>query len=380
MRRAVSILCMLAVLPLALAFARIFGELPPETSALVREKYATWSGVLRVWVYEGWDAGAMGWLNRAIASFEKQKPGVYVQAKYVDAEAIRAFAESGINPPDMVIVPPGLLAGADNLLELDGLPKLKDGLAECGDGALAPVMMGAYGWAYNRRMLDGLPASWEATKVASPEGSDWSSLPIALVPLCSGATEVEIEPPGLDLGLPASADVVECRLPAGFAPSKDAYSDFISGRAAAIPVTQREVKRLTALAELGRGPDWAVSASGSAMLADQLLLLGVVDWPREDILDRQALSMDFLRHLLSDEVQQTLSSAGAFPVVATASLYQNRAGYDGLEIASNLPLIVPGAFSSPWRDLAGQIAQDFFAGGVSAREGLDRLREAISST
>jgi len=30
--------------------------------------------------------------------------------------------------------------------------------------------------------------------------------------------------------------------------------------------------------------------------------------------------------------------------------------------------------------LAGQIAQDFFAGGVSAREGLDRLREAISST
>ncbi|NLF28579.1 MAG: hypothetical protein GX592_11840 [Clostridiales bacterium] len=380
MRRAVSILCMLAVLPLALGFARIFGELPPETSALVREKYATWSGVLRIWVFEGWDAGAMGWLNRAIASFERQRPGVYVQAKYVDAEAIRAFAESGINPPDMVIVPPGLLSSADSLLELGGLPKLKGGLAECAGGALAPVMMGAYGWAYNRRMLDGLPSSWEATKAASPEGSDWASLPMALVPLCSGTTEVEIEPPGLDLGLPVSADIIECKLPADFAPSKNAYSDFISGRVAAIPVTQSEVRRLSALSDLGRGPDWAVSASGSAMLADQLLLLGVVDWPRGDNLDRQALSTDFLGHLLSEEVQRTLATAGAFPVIETAALYQGRAGYDGLEIATNLPLVVPDAFSSAWREKAERIAADFFAGRISAREGLSLLQEAISST
>ena len=47
----------------------------------------------------------MPWLNRAISAFEKGHEGVYIQARKVDAEALRTFASSGVNPPDMILFP-----------------------------------------------------------------------------------------------------------------------------------------------------------------------------------------------------------------------------------------------------------------------------------
>ena len=99
MRRAISVACVLLASLLVLLFLRIRASLPGDTGPLIREKYDGWSGVLRLWVYEGWEANAMGWLNRAISAFEKEHEGVYIQARKVDAAALRDFADSGVEPP-----------------------------------------------------------------------------------------------------------------------------------------------------------------------------------------------------------------------------------------------------------------------------------------
>ena len=144
MRRAISILCTLLLIALLALFCSIRAQLPGDTSALVQEKYDAWSGVLRLWIFEGWNANATGWINRAAASFETMHAGVYMQARKVDAQALRAFSSGDINPPDMILFPPGLLDSSDGLRDLGALPALRDGLAACADGYAVPVLMGAY--------------------------------------------------------------------------------------------------------------------------------------------------------------------------------------------------------------------------------------------
>ena len=155
MRRLVTVLSLLLVAALLWFFVPLRAALPNDAGPLIRAKYDSWSGVLRLWVYEGWEANAMAWLNSAISAFEKGHDGVYIQARKVDAEALRAFADSGISPPDMILFPPGLLDSADGLAEVGGLPALRAGLAGCADGYAVPVLMGGYAWAFDRQALEG---------------------------------------------------------------------------------------------------------------------------------------------------------------------------------------------------------------------------------
>ena len=373
MRRAISVACVLLVVPLVLLLLHIRASLPGDTGPLIREKYGGWSGVLRLWVYEGWAANAMGWLNRAISAFEKEHEGVYIQARKVDAEALRAFTSSGVEPPDMILFPPGLLDGPEALAAVGELPALRPGLAGCADGYAAPVLMGGYAWVYDRQTLDGPPGE-EDTAVCAPSTA-YASPPAAYMLLSTGKreAEVELEAPGLDLGLPASAE-------AGKASpvNEDAYGAFTRGESPALVATQAEVRRLTALAETGRGPDWTAAATGEAMLADQLLLLGIVDWPREDIAGRQALCRAFLLHLLDAETQATLETCGALPVIEGLSVYGGENGYAALEAAASLPLLIPPVFGEEGREALAAVSEAFFRGELGAAEGLARLRAAFS--
>lgn len=81
MRRAISLICLLALVALLALAWTVRAQLPNRTAQLVREKYDGWAGVLRVWVYTGWEMNATGWLNRVSAAFERAHPGVYIQAQ-----------------------------------------------------------------------------------------------------------------------------------------------------------------------------------------------------------------------------------------------------------------------------------------------------------
>ncbi len=373
MRRVISVACVLLAVLLVLLFLRIRASLPGDTGPLIREKYGGWSGVLRLWVYEGWAANAMGWLNRAISSFEKGHEGVYIQARKVDAEALRAFASSGVNPPDMILFPPGLLDEPEALAAVGELPALRAGLATCAKGYAAPVLMGGYAWVYDRQALDGPPEE-EDTAVCAPSGA-YASPPAAYMLLSTGTreAEVELEAPGLDLGLPASVEIGKAS-----PVNEDACGAFTRGEVPALTATQAEVRRLTALAETGRGPDWAAAATGEAMLADQLLLLGIVDWPREDIGGRQALCREFLLHLLDAETQEALDTCGALPVIEGLSVYGGENGYAALEAAASLPLLIPPVFGDKGQETLSAVSEAFLNGEIDAAEGLARLQAAFS--
>ena len=373
MRRVISVACVLLAVLLVLLFLRVRASLPGDTGPLIREKYDGWSGVLRLWVYEGWAANAVGWLNRAISAFEKEHEGVYIQARKVDAAALRDFAVSGVDPPDMILFPPGLLDGPEALVAVGELPELRPGLAGCADGYAAPVLMGGYAWVYDRQALDGPPGE-EDTVLCAPAGA-YSSPPAAYMLLLTGTreAEVELEAPGLDLGLPASAE-------AGKASpvNEDAYGAFTRGEVPALAAAQADVRRLTALAETGRGPDWTAAATGEAMLADQLLLLGIVDWPREDIAGRQALCREFLLHLLDAETQAALDICGALPVIEGLRVYGCENGCAALEAAASLPLLIPPVFGDKGQEALAAVSGAFLNGEIDAAEGLARLRAAFS--
>ena len=263
LRTAVCIAIIALCLPGILRSAR---ELPRDNQALIGKKYAGWSGVLRIWAFEGWTGGDLmaRWVGSCAAAFEKNHPGVYVEVIYPGAEAVRQLGRTGVRAPDMILFPPGLLDSADGLAQMP-----------------QAVALGGYAWAINDSAED----------VAIPPDEEWRSWSRAAESMGDpGAVieEIEITPPGIDLGLPASAD------------ASDALTRFMNGELFAVPVTQREITRLERLRDQGRGPEWRIHPGGA--WTDQVIYCAVVSGGQE------ALSMELMQHLLSDECQQRLKN------------------------------------------------------------------------
>ena len=386
MRRPLSALCALclaALVPLAVYAARF---LPPDTRPLVAEKYAGWSGVLRLWVCEGWAEGSgalAAWLNRCAARFEKQHPGVYVQPRVVDAGAIASMNDSGIPRPDMLLVPPGVLTSPAGLSPLRTPERLRAPLVHCGmwgDAVYAvPVALGGYLWVYDAARLDGLPDTWrDGEAMAAPPPDAWRRWDAALLALCAGqyadspAARPDAAPaaPDLDLGLAAEATplptatpvpsrnaLLPCRLPRGFQPEAEAFRRFANGEIAATPVTQREARRLQALSDRGRGPDWRLAA-GAGTFTDQLLCLAVVDAP--DRASQKALCLEFLEALLDDDAQGELCRVPAFSVTDAGSGYADADPLRAMDAALRDPgLGAPNLFDGKWPEACEAIVRKF---------------------
>ena len=262
-------------------------RLPADAKPLIEEKYAGWSGVIRVWAFEGWTGGdkMAAWVNHCAASFEKSHPGVYVQVTYPGAEAVRTRSRSGVKPPDAILFPPGLLDSPEGLAPLDGLP-VRESLALCGQGYAAPVALGGYAWAVNAR----------AEGAAVPADGEWRSFSRAAAALGDPGAIIEEtlpEPPGIDLGLPASA-----RTP---------MESFTAGELGAVVVTQRELASLERLRGQARGPEWTLR-TGARAWTDQVIYMAVPD-------GAAAPAMELLDHLLTPECQSLLAKQNLFSVL-----------------------------------------------------------------
>lgn len=388
LRSALCLLCILLLIPALLRARRI---LPLDTRPLVAEKYAGWTGVLNLWIYEGWPSGAgsiAAWLNECVAGFEKAHPGVYVQPLYVDAGAIASLNDSGILPPDMLIFPPDLLSTPKGLAALNAPRHLRPGLSCCGEwnGSIyaVPVAMGGYMWAWNTRLIDAIPDNWrdaDAT-LSVPPPQAWRRWDAALLALCSGryapsdpigARTPSPDIPGeMELGLtggetPAPTPTPEPQgnatmpryLPSGFQYDDEAWRHFINGESAAMPVTQREIRRLQALSDQGKGPDWRLSPGDNAF-TDQLLSLAIVDKP--DAAAQRTLCEDFLAWLLSDECQATLCRASAFSVTDVPSGYGMSDPLALMDSALRGPgLSVPRMFDGQWVARAEEIVRKYIS-------------------
>ncbi len=404
LRSALCLLCLMLLIPVLSLSRRI---LPLDTHPLVEEKYAGWSGVLNLWIYEGWPCGGgslSSWLNPCILAFEKAHPGVYVQPQFVDAGAITTINESGILPPDMLLFPPNLLATPEGLMSLAAPHELRPALRHCGEWNgithAVPVAMGGYLWAWNIGLIDAIPDSWRnADAVLSvPAPQSWRRWDTALLALCSG----RYTPPDpnaapnstpsvvgeVDLGLsvdstlvptpspePRQGAMLSRHLPAGFRYDEDAWRHFINGESTAMPVTQREIRRLQSLLEQGKGPQWQLGPGDNAF-TDQLLALAIVDLTENA--DRKKLCADFLAWLLSDACQSTLYRASIFGVTDAPSGYGPSDPLVVMDRALRDPgLSVPGIFDGQWVSGAEAIVRKFISDSEDAPTLWTQLRRLL---
>ena len=397
MRKRLPMICLICLALLAPAAIHAHRQLPLDTRPLIEAKYGGWAGVLRLWVCEGWTPGAgssAAWLNRCVTTFERAHEGVYVQPEFVEPEALATISESGILPPDLVLFPPGGLVSPEWLAPLEADARPREPIADrgCFDGdcLAVPVAMGAYLWAYNTGSLAGIPDTWADSPVdpVAPPAEPFRQWGAALLALCSARYVADVERadstspsnPSLemDLGLsPASAtespaptpvpdaELLDCALPDGFAFNEEAYRQFINGAAAAIPVTQREVRRLEALADQGRGVDWALAQTGEGAFTDQLLFLGVVR--TDDAGAKRALCHAFAKHLLDDACQGELHRSGLFAVTDADSGYAPGDPLRQMDAVLRVTtLAAPNAFDADWPRDVDRIVREFIEGRGTA--------------
>ena len=369
MRKSLQLLCLICVLALIVAAARIFPRLPADSQPYVEKKYAGWNGVLRGWISSEWSCSGsfVRWLNACAAGFEKRHEGVYLEFTEVDAAAMADLGESGIRPPELVLFSPGVQVDAARLLPIDTRASLN-----CGSDRAQPVAMGGYIWMYNRALCDGAPTIDDLDALTLLPDGGGRSFSAAAVALLSGHAdtdgEIELSDPGLDLGLPAMAqsgvEIIQ---------SEDALTDFINGKLPYLIVSQAELARLIRLRDAGRGPDWACAATGEVACADQLLLLGVVDQSDESGAQREALAMEFAAYLLGEDCQKKLADIGGF-AVTDVQLYSSYSAYAPMEaLLRSRSLAVPETFSEHSVADAGAIVREFLRGNIDAKAALMRL-------
>lgn len=154
---------------------------------------------------------------------------------------------------------------------------------------------------------------------------------------------------------------------------ENAFRSFTRGEASVALVSQRELLRLSALADSGRAPDFAVVCTGFAF-TDRLALFAAVDLPRDDLSARQALCEDFLAFLLDDARQACLSRVGCFRVTPGAALYATASALAPLERAlTDADPLFPPFFTSEWRARAQTEARTLLSGSGGAGEALRRI-------
>lgn len=335
MQKIVSIICALILALLFPAAVLVSRGLPADTRAHVSKKYAGWNGVLQAWVCSGWKPGGsfISWLNSCAAEFEKEHKGVYLEFISVSDAELRALSDSGLRMPDMILFSPGMLRSAEGLRKIDPPANLRSDLAACGEGYACPVAMGGYIWVHN-------PNAEPTDLPFLPPDDPAHNYSAAADALMSGSTDAEIEmqQPGMDLGLPANGHGAALR-------RVDALNAFINGEIPQTIVNQAGLARLKRLQENDRGPDWECRAAGSYAFTDQLLMLALPRLSGGDAEARSSLADAFLAHLLNEKSQAALAGAGACSV-SGARVHSDFSVYAELDnLICSLPLAVPGCFS-----------------------------------
>jgi len=123
-------------------------KLPADTDKLIEKKYDRWAGVIRVWAAES--CGTGGWLTAVAGIAEKQNEGVYINIQTVPDEAIAGLASSGVNPPDIIVYPAGLISGSSLLSPITASYPLRDGIRQ--SAYAAPVLVRSLFWIYDSGM------------------------------------------------------------------------------------------------------------------------------------------------------------------------------------------------------------------------------------
>lgn len=335
-------------------------KLPADTSPLIEEKYEAWSGVLRVWVAQDCGTpGLVGWLNACTGDVEKACNGVYINIRQVSNEAIANFLSAGINPPDVIIYPAGLVTCVEGLEVITAAYPLRRGLQAT--PYAVPVLTDARFWIYDTGAYSALPADMYQVSAACREG-DLN----ALTALSTGLRPIESEAralPGVDLGLddaiestPAPAGEIVCRIDPNLVITDQPRRLFLSGEADAF------VGGVSDIMYLADESGWAAAVTGEYAYTDSVLMCSIV--ARDD--GRSEICRAFLDAVMSDG-QQLAARAGALPTVTGVSAWSGDMVMARLEAALESRTWVAGASGG------SSAARSFIEGAISADEAMEQL-------
>ena len=335
-------------------------HLPADTAPLIEEKYDTWSGVLRVWAAEDTGMpGLTGWLNACAAKVEKARNGVYISIRTVPGEAIAGFLTTGVNPPDVIIYPSGLIVPDAGLEVIAAAYPLRRGLSS--SPYAVPVLADAHFWIYNTGSYSTLPADMYQVSAACRE-EDLNAL-TALSTGLRPAEGVSRALPGVDLGLggaaeatPAPAGEVACRMGPHLTLTDEPRKLFLNGGADAF------VGSVSDILYLADKSGWEAAVTGEYAYTDNLLMCSIV--AKDD--GRSEICRAFLDALMSVG-QASAARAGALPTVAGVSAWAGDMAMARLEAALESRTWVAGAAG------ASDAARSYIEGTLSADQAMDEI-------
>lgn len=321
-------------------------KLPAETTEFTEKKYDAWAGVIRVWAEDGCDAS--GWLNTCAGIAEKKLDGVYINVQTVSAEAIRTYAESGVNPPD-IIVYGGNMEDTSLLSPISAAYPLRDGIYQT--AYAVPLLIRPRFWIYSTSVYDALPGDMYGVRAACAREDA-----VALTALCTGLRAAEgtkAALPGLDIGLggdykteDAPAGDVLCRVQPDIIKEEDPVQLFRNGEADAF---------------VGGIPDFlklencAAALTGTYAYASEVVTLSIV---KKD--DGRGDACRVFLDTLMGEGQALAARAQAFPAAVGASAWDGDPLLAGIEAASEGKIWLTGAYddSAAYLYIEGKINAD----------------------
>jgi len=275
--------------------------------------------VLRVWICENW-MGSTAWIEKQCALFQRAHPGVNLRVRRAQISELTA---EGAVLPDLLLFAPGVLADPQALLSpIHGELPIRDEIAAAGRWRGrqwgVPIAMGGYALLVNNEgfpdpeqpVLDqeNLAAATQPAKGKQPAryalqcaSGETLAYPAAL--LAQGGALSGGWPQGI--AALRGGDI----LPGDFAlcTIDKAYADFTARRVMALLGTQRDLRKFSALTEVGKGFDFRV-VPPRQVFTDQLLLGGILQGAKEE------LCAELLWQLVGAEAQQALTEYGLFPV------------------------------------------------------------------
>lgn len=403
MRICLHILSLILAVLLICGIFLLSSRLPADTQDFVEKKYSSWSGVLQGWISSRWSCSGsfISWLNRCASDFEKEHDGIYLEFNLVSEEVLNRIFGSGGRIPEMIFFSPGVLRGAEALET----------------GRIVPVAKGGYVFAYNTEMYGNFlkgaqggdmgkgPVGYrlpeERTVVCHLPEENGRSFALAsmLIGMENDAkgTENDGKTPeeyGIDLGLPvvftgnegkpvqpfASDEVGEALFSSAgeraerrtgernFIMEEGSLADFTAGETMGIVIGQKEMGKLAALREAGKGVDWALLPAGAYTLGDQLLLAGLTRPGDAQGEERTALAGEFIRFLLTPQCQGYLADIGALSA-AGEMIYPPGTAYGEMEAAlSGTRWIAPDFISEYPSEAFGTNVRKLAEGGLSEAE------------
>jgi len=328
-------------------------KLPADTDVLTEEKYDTWAGVIRIWVSE--DNSAAGWLNACAAETERAYPGVYINVQEVSDEALREYSVSGVNPPDIMIYPRGLIEDTSLLSPITCTYPLRDGILQ--EPYAVPVLLRPRFWIYNASVYDTLPGDMYNVNAACSRKDV-----AALVALSTGLRPAEGTGnilPGVDLGLGAGENIAEapagdtaCRVSPHIITEESPLALFRRGETDAF---------IGGIGDALRLADCKAAATGEYAYASEVIMCSIV--AKDD--GRSEICRAYLDTLMGAG-QALAARAQAFPAVYGASAWTGDHLLGPVEAALTGKIWLSGAYDTAPAYL-------YIEGKISADEAVRRI-------